>query len=458
MSLFRDIRRDEEPRTEEGKTAPQSAWWRTRRFIIAAATIIALLLIFLFWRGCHTSVAAGDTVVEVSVQVAKAERGTIANEITTVATLAARKEAAVSPKVSAIIAQMPLLTNRPVRAGDVLAVLESRDLAAQRAEAAAAVTEMETTAHTTASGNVPITNAQDSKAVRGARANLDTQRKTYERRQTLFDQGGISKKDLEASALAVTQAEDDLRVAEASSSAHLGVTNPGDIRVAESKAKQARDRLANLDAQLSYTVIRAPFSGVVTQQFQYQGELANPSGKLLTIADTSGLIAKMQVAQETATKLKVGDSVIVQPDDLPGQSFPGTINLVGRAADPQSRSVEVWVAVANPGGTLRPNGVAKVVIAAQPTDNAIVVASAALTLDATNGNSGTVMVVDNKSIAHEVHVTIGVRSSGRTQITSGLKGGETVVIEGNYGLPDGTKVTIANNAAEGAPAPQSSTE
>jgi hypothetical protein len=53
------------------------------------------------------------------------------------------------------------------------------------------------------------------------------------------------------------------------------------------------------------------------------------------------------------------------------------------------------------------------------------------------------MVVDAKSIAHEVHVTTGAHTRERTQITSGLRGGETVVIEGNYGLPDGTKVQIA---------------
>jgi HlyD family secretion protein len=436
MSLFRDIHREEEP--------PR---WRTRRFIIAAATAAGLLLIFLFWRGCHKAPADTAAEVEVSVLVAKAERGPIANEITTVATLAARREAIISPRVAAPIARMPLLTNRSVRAGDVLAELESRDLTAQRAEAAAAVTEAETNVHMTANGNVPITNATDSKAVRDARANLDNATKTFERRKVLFDQGGISKKDLEASQLAVVQAETDLHLAETSGTAHRGVTNPGDIRVAESKVVQARNHLANLDAQLGYTIIRAPFNGVVTQQFQYQGELANPGGKLLTIADTSGLIAKMQVGEETATLLKPGDTVKIVPDDLPGQSFPGTINLVGRAADPQSRSVEVWVAVPNPSGRLRPNGVAKVVIAAQPVAGAIVVPSPAVTLDATNGNSGTVMVVDDKSIAHEVHVTIGVRSSGRTQITSGLKGGETVVIEGNYGLPDGTKVSVAKESA-----------
>lgn len=384
-----------------------------------------------------------EPVPVVSVQVAKAERGTIANEITAVATLAPQREATIMPKVAAQIARMPLLKNRPVHAGDVLAVLEARDLSAQRSEAAAAVQEAEATARSTANGSVPLTNAQDVKSVRDAQAALDNARKTYERRKTLYEQGGISKKELEASQLAVTSAENDLRLAEASASVHRGVTNPGDVAVAQSKARQARERMANLDAQLGYTTIRAPFDGVVSDQFQYRGDFAQPGQKLVTVADASTLIAKLQIGEATAATLQAGDSAKVLPDDLPGQSFSGTISLVGRTADPQSRSVEVWVMVPNADGRLRPHGVARVVIAAQPAANAVIVPSAAVTLDATNGASGTVMVVDAKSVAHEVHVTIGTKSGGRTQILSGLSGGETVVTEGNYGLPDGTKVTIA---------------
>ena len=418
-----------------------------RSRLIATVVVIALLVAAaLLWRSCH---AAGEEEanVVVSVQVAKAERGTITNEISTVATLAARREATIMPKVSGQIAQIGLAKNRRVHAGDVIAVLESRDLSAQRSEAAAALQEAEASLRSTAGGNVPLTTAQDTKAVRDARAALDNARKTLERRQTLYEEGGISKKDLEASQLAVTQAEGDLHLAESSATLHHGVTNPGDIRVAEAKAAQARNHLAVLDAQLGYAVIHAPFDGVITDQFQFQGDFANPGQKLVTIADASTLIAKMQLGEAVAMALKEGDQVKVLPDDLPGQTFTGTVSLVGRGADPQSRAVEVWVMVPNAAGRMRANGLARVVISAQATPNAVIVPSSAVTLDATTANTGTVIVVDEKSVAHEVKVTTGIRSAGRTQITSGLKGGETVVIEGNYGLPDGTKVTLTRPSA-----------
>ena len=438
MSLFHD-------EAEKPATTGQR-WWQTRRARITAAVVGALLVVFLIWRGCRApSSDEGESNVVVSVQVAKAQVGPIAKEISAVATLTAAREATITPKISAQITRMDLLTNRPVHAGDILAVLESRDLQAQLAEANAALQEAQASASTTSEGNVPLTNAQDQKNVTDARAALDNAKKTFERRQALFTQGGISEKDLEASKLAVTNAENDVRLAEASVNLHRGITNPGDIRVAQSKERQARERLANLNAQMSYAVVRAPFSGIVTAQFQYQGDLANPSAKMVTIADTSRLIAKMQLAEPIASMLRIGDSVKVLADDLSGQAFAGTISLVGRAVDPVSRSVEVWVEVANPTGRLRPNGVARVVIAAQPVRNAVIVPSSAITLDATNGNSGTVMIVDGQSVAHEVHVTVGIKGSAETQITSGLHGGETVVTEGNYGLPDGTKVSIAKS-------------
>ena len=132
------------------------------------------------------------------------------------------------------------------------------------------------------------------------------------------------------------------------------------------------------------------------------------------------------------------------------EPFPrtGTKYQVGRGGCPQwSRDGKELFYV--PGPSL----FAAVGIRTQPSvtfANAVVVPTSAVTLDATNANSGTVMVVDAQSIAHEVHVTIGAHTRDKTQIVSGLRGGENVVIEGNYGLPDGTKVAIAKDVAANA--------
>jgi RND family efflux transporter, MFP subunit len=427
--------------------------WRRRRVQIGAGIGLFILIAVGWWWHRHSAGEGDAAVLVVSVRVAKAEIGPIAQPIEVVGTITARQEATISPKVSAQIAQMGLLKNRVVRRGEVLAVLESRDLTAQRTEAAAAFREAEIGITSTGKGLIPLTNAQDAKAVRDAQATVDNARRTMQRRKTLFDQGGISNKELEASQLELTRAEDDLRLAERAAELHQGTTNPSDLAAAQSKVQQASGRLAAVTAQAGYATIRAPFDGVVTDQFLHQGDFATAGNKLLTIADTSTVIVKAPLSIDAALGVHAGDAASVMPDSLPGVTLQGTVSLVGGSADPQSRAVELWITLPSSDGRLRSNSAARVTVASSSVPNAIVVPTAAVTLDATNGNSGTVMVVDAQSVAHEVKVTTGAHTRERTQITSGLHGGETVVIEGNYGLPDGTKVTNADAVPKPGSAP-----
>lgn len=417
-----------------------------RRGIFFALLLVAVLAVLVAWllagkKGPSTDEEAADIVV--SVRVAKAERQPIAQEVIALGIISPRKEATVSAKLAAPIKTMPLLRNKSVREGDVVATLESRDLQAQRAEAANALQEAKLNERGISAGAIPQTNAQDQKALRDARATLANARAVYERRKVLFNQGGIAKKDLDASELAMTTAESDLRLAESTARLHGSATQPNDLAVAASRVAQAQQRLAALDSQLSYTTIRAPFSGVITEQFQFEGEFASPGGKLFTIGDVSELIVKAPVADLVAAQLKTGSTAKILPQDSPGQEMTGAVSLVSRGSDPQSRTVEIWVNLKNEGGRLRANSAAKVVFTTNTADDAIVVPAAAVTLEATNGDEGTVMVVDEESVAHQTKVTVGIRTPDRVEIISGLKEGETVVVEGSYALPDGSKVKIS---------------
>lgn len=410
--------------------------------VIAALLVLVALIAFLFIEARKKPAEDEPEAVVVSVRVAKAERDSIAAEVTALGTIFARKEATVSSKIAGQIKTMALLKNKPVAEGEVIATLEARDVQAQRAEAAAVVEEARTNLRNVTGGTIPQTAAQDEKAVRDARANLANARAVYERRVKLYSEGGISKKDVDASQLAQTTAENDLRLAEATARLHAATMSPNDRRTAEAKLKQAEDRLAAVETQLSYATIRAPFTGVITDQFQFQGEFAAPGGKLFTIGDISEVIVKAPVADTVAAALKTGDSAKVLPQDLPGEELTGIVSLISKASDPLSRTVEVWVNLKNEGNRLRANSAAKVVVATQSASNVIVVPIAAVTLDASTGSTGKIMVVDENSIAHETKVTVGVRSKTMIEITSGLNGGETVVIEGNYALPDETKVEV----------------
>ncbi len=414
--------------------------------IAVIAVIIFGLTVLILWRWKKSKVETEAEVTPVvSVKVAKAEKGSIAAQVVAVGTIWPREKADVGAKVSAQIKKMALLKNKVVRAGEVIAVLESRDLQAQRAEAVAALNEARANERSLVTGTIPKTNAEDQKLLTDARAKVNNARRLYERRRTLYEQGGISQKDLEAAQLDLTTAEDELRLEEQTVALRSRALNPNDRALAAARTAGAQQHLATLDAQLSYATIRAPITGIVTDQYQYEGEFAASGGKLVTIADTSSVIVKAPFSDTAAAQLKAGDAASVVPTDTSAEEMKGQITLLSRSSDPTNRTVEVWVTLANGAGKLRANGAAQITVMANSKDDAIIVPASAVTLAASNADEGTVMIVDKQKVARERKVTVGVRSGNRIEITEGLAEGDTVVMEGNFALPDGTKVEIAKD-------------
>ena len=415
--------------------------------IVVATIFLGGVYLFLRNKNGTPEAEKGEDVV-VSVKVAKAEKDSISSEVSAPGTVEAAEQSTVSSSISAQIVQMPLLKNKVVQKGDLLAVLASKDLRAQRDEAQAALNEARLNLETLQKVTIPQTQAQTEKDLSDAKANLDNARATYERRGELYRKGGISLKELEASQLAFTNAQNTYRLVQQNAGLNRSAVNPNARAIAEAKIKQAQDHLNAIQVQANMAEIRAPITGVVTDQFQFEGEFASPGAKLLTIADISRVIVKAQFADTVVTTLKTGDPVTIIPTNTPDEKMSGKVTLVSRSSDPQNRTVEVWATFGNPQGLLLTGGAVQFVVSNQTVDDAVIIPASAVTLDASNSDSGTVMTVGEDSIAHETKVKIGIKQSDKIQIVEGLNGGETVVVEGNYALPDGTKVEIAKDDTE----------
>src|SRR6476661_525718 len=294
--------------------------------IALIAVIVFGLALLIIWRLKKSKPETEAEVTPVvSVKVAKAEKGNIAAQVVAVGTIWPRERADVAAKISAQIKSMALLKNKLVRAGEVIAVLESRDLQAQRAEAVAALNEARANERSLITGTIPKTNAEDQKALNDAHAKVNNARAIYERRRALYDRGGISKKDLESSQLDLTTAENELRLQEQTVALRTRSLNPNDRALAAARTAQAQQHVATLDAQLSYATIRAPISGIVTDQYQYQGEFASEGGKLVTIADTSTVIVKAPFPDTAVAQLKTGDAATVVATDSSSGEMHGQI-------------------------------------------------------------------------------------------------------------------------------------
>src|SRR5215813_2701479 len=228
-----------------------------RRPMVIGGIVIAafaLIFIFLFFRGRNNGEAETESKEEpvVSVKVAKAEKDSIASEVAAPGSVAPAEQSTVSSTISAQIIQMGILKNALVKKGDVLAVLASQDLRAQRDEAQAALDEAKLNLQTIERVTIPQASAQSEHDVSDAKANMDNARATYERRSELYRKGGISLKDLEASQLAFTNAENAYRLALKNASLNKTAVNPNSREIAEAKVKQAEDHLKAIQIQANF--------------------------------------------------------------------------------------------------------------------------------------------------------------------------------------------------------------
>ncbi len=429
----------------------------TTRNVIIGVVIVALVGLavwYFFFRGGNSvdTAAANDANVVVAVKTATVKTDTISADATAVGTISPLDQAVVSSNVNGLITEMPLWKNQLVKKGQIVARIDTRDLQAQRAEAVSALREAELNQQTLKKSTIPAAEAQNKKALADAKAAADNAQALVSRRKFLYEKGGIALKDLQDAELQLANARNSLQLAEKSVSLRQSAISPLDTQTSQVKINQAQDRIKTLDAQISLGTIRAPLTGFVIDQFQFQGEYAGVGGKLLTITDISQVVVKANFPDTIVPDIKVGDAVSVFPADLPNEQMSGKVSLISRSTDPQNRSVEIWVNLQNGAGRLRINSAAEVHIATKMQNNALVVPIAAITLDASNENTGTVMTVDADNVAHETKVTVGLKTKDEIQILEGLQEGEKVVVEGNYNLPDSTKVEEKQNpAAKDAP-------
>jgi RND family efflux transporter MFP subunit len=177
----------------------------------------------------------------------------------------------------------------------------------------------------------------------------------------------------------------------------------------------------------------------VTDRPLFAGEIAAAGQPLLTVMEVSSLLAKTHLAQQQAQRMHIGDEAEVAAPGV-DEPFKGKVSLISPALDPGSTTVEVWIKVTNPEGTLKAGTPVKVTVALQTIPDALVVPSAAIVTDSAGKKQ--VMVIGTDSTAHRRSVEVGISQDDKTQITKGLQPGEQVISSGAYAMDDGTKVKV----------------
>jgi multidrug efflux pump subunit AcrA (membrane-fusion protein) len=382
---------------------------------------------------------------EVSVQAEKVERKPLTEYVSGEAILMPRAQAAIVPKISAPIKKLLVQRGARVRKGELLAVLENADLAAAVQDSQGALKQADASYATTTKAGV-IEDLQKAQLdLAQAKANLDLQQSIVDSRQTLLQQGAIPRRDFDTAQAALVQAKAAYDIANQHLNSLKSVSQSAAINSAEGALESAKGKYDAARAGLSYSEIRSPIDGVVTDRPLYAGEMANTGQAIVTVMDTSSLLAKVHLSQQQTTGLKLGDDATLT---FTGQDEPahGKITLISPALDAGSTTLEVWVTVPNKTGKYKAGTPVHVSLAARTLADAVTVPNEALI--ATKSGTPAVMVVGADSVAHQKDVKTGITDGHDTQVLSGVQPGDQVVTKGAYGMDDGTKVKIVAAGAE----------
>jgi len=325
----------------------------------------------------------------------------------------AQRKAAIASKATGRLEWLGVAEGSRVKSGDVIARLDNRDVVAQAASAGASVTAAR------------AAQAQSEAEERDAQAQ-------HKRNVDLVAKGFVSQ-----SALDTSKARVDRAVA--------GVAN------ARAAVGAAQANARNADVGVDYTLIRAPFDGVILSKSANVGDMVTPfssaadsKGAVVTMADMSTLEVEADVSESSLSKIKVDMPAEITLDALPNERFRGRISRMVPTVDRAKATVMTKVKFDTIDPRVLPEMSAKVSFLSQDVTADQQKALVAVSPDAfaqRDGRTVVFVVRDGRAVA--VPVTPGVAIGDVTAVTGALKSGDKAVLRPDDRLADGSLVKPA---------------
>ncbi len=376
--------------------------WLENEFVtptLRSHLCISLLAVVLAGLSACSRQTDAESGVEVTrtipVRTVAVETRNVTETLTLTGTLDPRAVVPVVAEVSARLLSVLRNEGDRVAKGSLLAVLDDIDfrLARDRAKAALDVAE-------------------------ASRAHAHVEE---DRAESLLKTGGITDKDRLAAKVAV--------------------------QIADAATAQARTELAITEQQLARCQVLAPIAGRIAKRSTDAGTMLTPGAQIFSIVDDSAFEFRAAVPSADFGRVKLGESVTVSVDALPGFSTVGKVSRIIPLVDVRSRSFEVVVLV--PGQPQLVSGLfARADVRVREILDGLMVPPAALVRDGADpARAQAFVIVGGK--AERRDVTVGVEAADAVQVTNGLKAGEMVVVDPPAALGPGTQVDIQRQTNTG---------
>ena len=322
----------------------------------------------------------------------------------------AQRKAALASKITGRIIELNVEEGSRVREGDIIARLESNDVAAASDQAAA---------------NMKVARAN----LESGQANLNDAYLAFSRNKQLVKNGYIAQSDFDTS---------EARYKSAGAA----------VNAAEQSVKAAAAALRGANVAIDYTVLRSPFDAVVLTKNADIGDIVTPIGAtanvqsaVVTVADMNSLVVEVDVSESNIGIVKLGQPCEIQLDALPGMRFRGQTHMIVPTADRTKATVMVKVRFIDKDNRVLPEMSAKVAFLSRevaPDEMKSFTAVSQSALVTRDGKTMIFLIEENKAKA--VTVTTGKQMGDMVEVLQGVKAGDKVVLKPSDKLRDGSKI------------------
>src|SRR5580658_9196461 len=240
--------------------------------------VCALIVVIALLAGCGKAKEkeAGETEAPTPVQVDDVTRGPIDLIVTANAVLYPVNQANVTSKISAPVRRILVNRGDHVKAGQLLAELESRDLAASAQESKSQLDQAQAAYATTTGATVPEDRTKAEADLQSARQTLDAAKILYNNRVDLQKQGALAQKLVDDAKVAMVQAQSQLDTAQRHLQSVQQVTGTEQLRAAQAQVNAARAHYDSAAVQVVYAQVLSPITGIVADRAVYPGATATP--------------------------------------------------------------------------------------------------------------------------------------------------------------------------------------
>lgn len=342
-----------------------------------------------------------------------------------VGTVRSKTTTTLSSKVVGSVISMRVREGDRVRAGQLLAEIDSRDARIQTDKAQAGLREAQTSADEIEKN---IRAAESAKAAAEASRNLAAA--TFKRYQALLERESVSQQEFDEVQARYKVAEAEVERADRMLQSMQAGRNQVTARI-----DQARADVAGAQVYAGYSRITAPINGVVTAKQADVGTLAAPGAPLLTIEDGNSFRLEAAVEESRIRDVRLNQPVTVLIDALSGEELSGRVVEIVPSADPSSRSYTVRIEL--PSRSLLRSGLFGRARFTAGERKTMTIPQKAIVQ---RGQLTGVYVIDSSGIARLRLITLGKATGDRIEVLSGLSDGDRVVTDAGSGVSDGSKV------------------